>query len=67
VLDLNERAIQRMHCVTRLHVVPGATHLFEEPGALEQVAEAAGSWFVSHMGDRLSVVREAGTRRRRSG
>jgi pimeloyl-ACP methyl ester carboxylesterase len=67
VLDLNERAIQRMHCVTRLHVVPGATHLFEEPGALAQVAEAAGNWFVSHMGDRVSVAREAGTRRRRSG
>lgn len=49
VLDLNMRAAKRMHCVHRLQIVPGATHLFEEPGALEQVGAMAGEWFVEHM------------------
>ena len=49
VLDLNLRAARRMHCINRLHFVPGATHLFEEPGALEQVGAVAGDWFVEHM------------------
>jgi pimeloyl-ACP methyl ester carboxylesterase len=49
VLDLNVDAARRMHCVNRLHVVPGATHLFEEPGTLEQVGAVAGDWFVDHM------------------
>jgi putative phosphoribosyl transferase len=49
VLDLNERAARQMHCVSRLHIVPGATHLFEEAGALEQVGTIAGDWFVEHM------------------
>ena len=38
VLDLNRQAARRLHCLHRLHIVPGATHLFEEPGALEEVA-----------------------------
>jgi len=45
VLDLNRQAKARMHARTRLAVVPGATHLFEEPGALEQVALLARLWF----------------------
>ena len=49
VLDLNMKAARRMHGVHRLQVVPGATHLFEEPGALEQVAAMAGDWFVEHI------------------
>ncbi len=49
VLDLNAKAARHMHCVNRLHIVPGATHLFEEPGALEQVGIIAGDWFVEHM------------------
>lgn len=49
VLQLNIRAMDRMECVTRLHVVPGATHLFEEHGALEEVARTAGTWFVEHL------------------
>ena len=49
VLDLNVRAARQMHCVSRLHIIPGATHLFEEPGALEQVGTVAGDWFVEHM------------------
>jgi pimeloyl-ACP methyl ester carboxylesterase len=49
VLALNEEARARLQCSTELVVVPGATHLFEEPGALEQVAEHAAQWFVRHM------------------
>ena len=47
VLDLNRQAQDQMTCPTRLDVIQGATHLFEEPGALQQVAEAAGGWFES--------------------
>lgn len=49
VLGLNEKAMKRMRCATELHVVPGATHLFEEAGALEEVARVAADWFVKHM------------------
>jgi putative phosphoribosyl transferase len=52
VLDLNGRAAKRMHCLNRLHIVAGATHLFEEPGALEEVATVAGDWFIEHIQDR---------------
>jgi putative phosphoribosyl transferase len=45
VLALNRQAMRRLTCVNRLEVVPGATHLFEEPGALEQVAVLARDWF----------------------
>ncbi|GGW98033.1 dienelactone hydrolase family protein [Streptomyces lomondensis] len=44
VLRLNEEAAGRLHAPHTLHVVPGATHLFEEPGALDQVTEAARRW-----------------------
>jgi putative phosphoribosyl transferase len=54
VLELNGRAAKRMHCLNRLHIVPGATHLFEEPGALEEVATVAAAWFVEHMQNRAS-------------
>jgi pimeloyl-ACP methyl ester carboxylesterase len=45
VLDLNREAIDAMRCERELIVVPDATHLFEEPGALERVAGLAGDWF----------------------
>ncbi len=45
VLKLNRRALAALRCRKRLAIVPGATHLFEEPGALERVAELAGDWF----------------------
>ena len=45
VLDLNRDALAMLQCEKRLEVVPGATHLFEEPGALEQVATLAAAWF----------------------
>ncbi len=49
VLELNRRAAQEMSCETALEVVPGATHLFMEPGALEQVAELARDWLVGRL------------------
>jgi len=48
VLDLNQRALPRLKCESRLAVVPGATHLFEEPGALGQVTDLASGWFARH-------------------
>jgi putative phosphoribosyl transferase len=45
VLDLNRQALEQLTSRTELVVVPGATHLFEEPGALEHVARLAGEWF----------------------
>jgi putative phosphoribosyl transferase len=48
VLDLNEKALKELHCEKRLKIVPGATHLFEEPGTLEKVAELASDWLASH-------------------
>ena len=50
VIELNERARDQMRCEVKLEIVPGATHLFEEPGALEKVAKLASDWFVSHIG-----------------
>ncbi|HEX4817882.1 MAG TPA: alpha/beta hydrolase, partial [Nonomuraea sp.] len=49
VLDLNRAAQQRLRGESHLEVVPGATHLFEEPGALERVAELARDWFATHL------------------
>jgi putative phosphoribosyl transferase len=48
VIDLNQHALAQMHCEAKLEIVPGATHLFEEPGALDHVAELAADWFVHH-------------------
>jgi dienelactone hydrolase len=50
VIELNEMARDQMRCEVKLEIIPGATHLFEEPGALEQVAQLASDWFVSHLG-----------------
>jgi len=52
VLELNQWALRRLHCTARLEVIPGATHLFEEPGTLEQVARIGGDWFVEHLPNR---------------
>ena len=48
VLDLNRRAQAELRCENDLAVVPGATHLFEEPGTLEAAARLATDWFISH-------------------
>jgi len=49
VLELNRHAIGRLNCTTQLETVPGATHLFEEPGALGQVAQLAADWFNQYL------------------
>ena len=49
VLVLNREACARMTCECRVHVIPGATHLFEEPGALEEVSRLAGEWFTRYL------------------
>lgn len=48
VIELNRMAYDAMQCEKRLDIVPGATHLFEEPGTLDKVAELATAWFASH-------------------
>jgi putative phosphoribosyl transferase len=53
VLDLNRAAAERIRAETRIEVVPGATHLFEEPGALDIVADLATSWFVRNLVERV--------------
>jgi len=50
VLELNRQALARMKCVTALHFIPGASHLFEEGGALEEVAGLARAWFTEEFG-----------------
>jgi putative phosphoribosyl transferase len=57
VLDLNRYALARLRCEKRLTVVPGATHLFEEPGTLPAAAEAARDRFVSHL---KAILRQVG-------
>ncbi len=49
VIELNEEAYQLLHCERQLAVVAHATHLFEEPGALEQVSALAADWFKQHL------------------
>lgn len=49
VIDLNRAAADRMHCERRISIVPGATHLFEEPGTLDVVKALAAEWFVTHL------------------
>jgi putative phosphoribosyl transferase len=49
VIRLNQEAMARVHTEVRLEIVPGATHLFEEPGGLDRVATLAGDWFCTHL------------------
>jgi pimeloyl-ACP methyl ester carboxylesterase len=63
VLDLNEQALQRLQCVKELAVVPGATHLFEEPGALDDVCDHATAWFDRHCPDGRRAIRSTKGRR----
>jgi putative phosphoribosyl transferase len=49
VIEQNEQAMRQMKAPVRLEIVPGATHLFEEPGGLEQVARLAREWFVRYL------------------
>jgi len=50
VIELNRRASRRLHAPKELVIVPGATHLFEEPGTLEEVARLATTWFARYLG-----------------
>ena len=52
VVDLNQRAFEQLQCEKEMKLIEGATHLFEEPGALDQVAELAAQWFMDHMRER---------------
>ncbi len=49
IIRLNEEAHGKLQCVKELKIVPGATHLFEEPGKLEEVARMAADWFQRHL------------------
>jgi len=49
VIDLNQQAYAQLRCEKELVIVPGATHLFEEPGTLEEVARQAAAWFARHL------------------
>jgi putative phosphoribosyl transferase len=52
VIDMNREAIEQIRAEKKLEVVPGATHLFEEPGKLEEVARLAAGWFARYLGQR---------------
>ena len=52
VLPLNEDALAKLRCAKKLEIVPGASHLFEEPGTLEVVSRLAASWFSRYLGKR---------------
>jgi putative phosphoribosyl transferase len=67
VIELNRQAMARMHAPVRLEIVPGATHLFEEPGALEQVARLAGEWFVRYLATARDRARTGGAGGERTG
>jgi putative phosphoribosyl transferase len=54
VLDLNRQALRQLDDQGELQVIPGATHLFEEPGALDEVARLAGEWLARHLGHGVS-------------
>ncbi len=49
VIDMNREAFEQLQVEKRLEIIPGATHLFEEPGALERVARLARAWFLGHL------------------
>lgn len=60
VIDLNREAGTHMGCLQQLSIVPGATHLFEEPGTLEQAAQQAAAWFSRHLKTACGSTMEAG-------
>jgi hypothetical protein len=62
VIGMNREALAELRCEKRLEIVPGATHLFEEPGALEEVARLARAWFELHLAPGAATEREAAGR-----
>jgi putative phosphoribosyl transferase len=59
VIELNEQAYAALGCEKRLEIVPGATHLFEESGKLEEVARLAAQWFTRHLAGAPAPAKEA--------
>jgi len=55
VIEMNRAALAELRCEKRLEIVPGATHLFEEPGTLEQVVDLARDWFTRHLAAPVKV------------
>jgi hypothetical protein len=53
VIDLNKKALAKLRCEKELQIVPGASHLFEEQGKLEEVARISAQWFHEHMTNHL--------------
>lgn len=49
VIEMNQTALSKMHCIKKMEIIPGATHLFEEPGKLDKVAHLATSWFSQYL------------------
>src|SRR5262245_19352795 len=64
VVELNQDAYARLRCEKEMRIIPDATHLFEEPGALEQVADIAANWFREHLQSYSPRGRAAGGARR---
>jgi putative phosphoribosyl transferase len=58
VIELNEMARDQMRCEVKLEIVPAATHLFEEPGALEKVAKLASDWFSLHLSHKRGMAND---------
>ncbi|MDX1253292.1 MAG: dienelactone hydrolase family protein [Gammaproteobacteria bacterium] len=54
VIELNQQAYANLNCLKELMIIPGATHLFEEPGTLEEVAQKAAHWFTRFLGPRAA-------------
>ena len=65
VIAMNESALRRLRCEKRLTIVSGATHLFEEPGTLDQVVRLATDWFGQHLRAKPRTSRAAAPRARR--
>lgn len=51
VIELNQEAYAQLRCIKQLLIIPGATHLFTEPGKLEEVARHSAAWFATHLGE----------------
>ncbi|MGZ3774105.1 MAG: dienelactone hydrolase family protein [Pseudobdellovibrionaceae bacterium] len=67
VIELNRDAYRQLNCQKKIEIIPGATHLFEEPGTLEQVADLAALWFKSSLSRAESPRTQAGHQERRAG
>jgi hypothetical protein len=65
VIAMNENALRRLRCEKRLTIVPGASHLFEEPGTLDEVVRLATAWFREHLRAKPATSRPPAARTRR--